>query len=71
MTVREREHSVKFRELVANSSLKIPHFKRCSYIPFPCGGVPERLNGAVSKTVVLFLGNRGFESHLLRQFTKF
>jgi hypothetical protein len=30
------------------------------------GGVPERLNGAVSKTVVPRLGDRGFESHPLR-----
>src|SRR6266851_2146897 len=31
------------------------------------GEVPERSNGAVSKTVVLFAGDRGFESLPLRQ----
>ena len=30
------------------------------------GGVPERLNGAVSKTVVRLSAYRGFESHPLR-----
>ena len=34
-----------------------------------CGEVPERLNGAVSKTVELRKGFRGFESHPLRQKT--
>src|SRR5262245_28643466 len=37
----------------------------------PCsrsvGEVPERSNGAVSKTVVLLAGDRGFESLPLRQ----
>ncbi len=32
-----------------------------------CGGVPERLNGAVSKTVVGSDIHPGFESLLLRQ----
>jgi hypothetical protein len=31
------------------------------------GEVPERSNGAVSKTVVLLAGDRGFESLPLRQ----
>ncbi len=31
------------------------------------GGVPERLNGTVSKTVDPLCGVRGFESHPLRQ----
>ena len=31
------------------------------------GEVPEWTNGAVSKTVVLFSGYRGFESHPLRK----
>ncbi len=31
------------------------------------GEVPERTNGAVSKTVEPFAGLRGFESHPLRQ----
>ncbi len=33
-----------------------------------CGEVPERSNGAVSKTVVPLAGDRGFESLPLRQF---
>src|SRR5580704_17666163 len=33
------------------------------------GEVPERSNGAVSKTVVPLTGDRGFESLPLRQFT--
>src|SRR5215469_15733150 len=32
-----------------------------------CGEVPERSNGAVSKTVVPLTGDRGFESLPLRQ----
>jgi hypothetical protein len=32
----------------------------------PFGGVPEWLNGAVSKTVVGGFVHRGFESHPLR-----
>ena len=35
----------------------------------PDGEVPERSNGAVSKTVVLLAGDRGFESLPLRQYT--
>ena len=37
--------------------------------PWPrlVGEVPERSNGAVSKTVVLLAGDRGFESLPLRQ----
>jgi hypothetical protein len=35
------------------------------------GEVPERSNGAVSKTVVLFAGDRGFESLPLRQLIDF
>jgi hypothetical protein len=34
--------------------------------PRPAGEVPERSNGAVSKTVVPFAGDRGFESLPLR-----
>src|SRR5829696_5514435 len=34
--------------------------------PRSCGEVPERSNGAVSKTVVLLAGDRGFESLPLR-----
>src|SRR3954452_21584299 len=34
------------------------------------GEVPERSNGAVSKTVVLLAGDRGFESLPLRQPSK-
>jgi hypothetical protein len=37
--------------------------------PRSCGEVPERSNGAVSKTVVLLAGDRGFESLPLRQLT--
>ena len=33
-----------------------------------CGEVPERSNGAVSKTVVPLTGDRGFESLPLRHF---
>ena len=36
-------------------------------IEIPDGGMPERSNGAVSKTVVPLAGYRGFESHSLRQ----
>jgi hypothetical protein len=35
-----------------------------------CGEVPERSNGAVSKTVVPLTGDRGFESLPLRQTQK-
>ena len=35
-------------------------------VPQRLGGVPEWLNGAVSKTVVGRLVDRGFESHPLR-----
>ena len=37
-------------------------------LPVEPGGVPERLNGAVSKTVVRLTAYRGFESHPLRCF---
>ncbi len=37
------------------------------YNPKRPGEVPEWLNGAVSKTVVVRMGHRGFESHPLRQ----
>ena len=40
-----------------------------SRCPRPLGEVPERSNGAVSKTVVPLTGDRGFESLPLRQFT--
>src|SRR5215469_10473888 len=37
--------------------------------PSHCGEVPERSNGAVSKTVVPLTGDRGFESLPLRQYS--
>jgi hypothetical protein len=38
-------------------------------MPRFAGGVPEWLNGAVSKTVGLRKGARGFESHPLRVYS--
>ena len=41
-------------------------YRRGWYNPDRPGEVPEWLNGAVSKTVVVRMGHRGFESHPLR-----
>jgi hypothetical protein len=49
-------------------SLDVPLAHVLSPCPRSCGEVPERSNGAVSKTVVLLAGDRGFESLPLRQF---
>src|SRR5438105_7935568 len=50
-------------------SLAVLRETMLSDCPRSRGEVPERSNGAVSKTVVPLTGDRGFESLPLRQFT--
>jgi hypothetical protein len=52
-------------------SLAVPRVAVLSAWPRSVGEVPERSNGAVSKTVVPFAGDRGFESLPLRQYIRY
>ena len=56
-----------FGSLTVNRSLGVPLDYVLSHCPRSVGEVPERSNGAVSKTVVPLAGDRGFESLPLRQ----